>query len=109
MGCNPTTKSEVCFNQAVTVDFIAHEHELFQGFRCRLALPVILVSGAMPAGELNRSPWLQVQATLLKPYTLAELFRTVREVLRTAGSTAREQFAPPSNWQSLPSTVSLWL
>jgi DNA-binding response OmpR family regulator len=74
-----------------------------------LTLPVILVLGTMPTGELNRNPWLQIQAILLKPYTLAELFRTVREVLRAASSGAREQFAPPSNWQRLPSAVGLRL
>jgi DNA-binding response OmpR family regulator len=50
-----------------------------------MTLPVILASGTVPAEELNRSPWLQVDALLPKPYTIAELLRTVDQVLRTAG------------------------
>jgi DNA-binding response OmpR family regulator len=63
-------------------------------------VPVILVVGTVPAREPNRNPWPQIQAILLKPYTVFELFRTVREVLRAAGSGAHARFAPPSNWQS---------
>jgi DNA-binding response OmpR family regulator len=47
----------------------------------RLSLPVILVSGTMPTNELSRHPWLQIDATLLKPYTPDELLATVRKVL----------------------------
>jgi DNA-binding response OmpR family regulator len=65
-----------------------------------LMVPVILVLGTMPAKESNPNPWPQIQAILLKPYTVAELFRTVSEVLRAAGSGACFRFAPPSNWQS---------
>lgn len=59
----------------------------------RMALPVILVSGAMPTDELNRHPWLQIDATLLKPFTTVELLRTVRQVL-CATDSAREQINP---------------
>jgi two-component system, OmpR family, response regulator len=52
----------------------------------RMALPVILVSGAMPTEELNRHPWLQIDATLLNPFTTMELLRTVRQVLRVTES-----------------------
>src|ERR1700722_1074217 len=34
-----------------------------------VALPVILVSGTMPVEKLKQDPWLQIDATLLKPYT----------------------------------------
>jgi DNA-binding response OmpR family regulator len=47
----------------------------------RVALPVILVSGTIPTGKLKRHPWLQIDATLLKPYTPDELLATVRKVL----------------------------
>lgn len=36
-------------------------------------LPAILISGAMPTEDLNRNPRLQVEALLLKPYTLGTL------------------------------------
>ncbi len=52
-----------------------------------LTLPVILASGAIPTEELNRHPWLQLAATLLKPFTIEELLATVKKVLRAAEST----------------------
>jgi two-component system, OmpR family, alkaline phosphatase synthesis response regulator PhoP len=47
----------------------------------RMTLPVILASGALPE-ELNRLPWLQLSATLLKPFAPSELLGTVKNVLR---------------------------
>lgn len=47
----------------------------------RVALPVILVSGTIPMEKLKRHPWLQIDATLLKPYSPDELLATVRKVL----------------------------
>ena len=55
-----------------------------------MTLPVILASGAMPAEELDRQPWLHLAATLSKPFTGAELLGTVEKVLRPAVS-AREE------------------
>lgn len=46
-----------------------------------MALPVILASAAMPTEELNRYPLLRIDATLLKPFTVAMLLETVQEVL----------------------------
>lgn len=71
-----------------------------------MALPSILISGAMPTEELKRHPWLQIEATLLKPFTTDELLATVRNILRATDG-AREQLAPPPNWQSQPSAVGL--
>ena len=61
-----------------------------------MAMPVIMVTGAAPTEELKRHPWLQIAAILLKPFTVDELLRTVKEVLRTSAD-ASEQFAPLSN------------
>jgi DNA-binding response OmpR family regulator len=47
-------------------------------------LPVIMASGAIPTEELNRHSWLQLAATLLKPFTIEELLGTVKRVLRSA-------------------------
>src|SRR5947209_6247180 len=33
-----------------------------------MTLPVVLASGAIPTEELKRNPWLQLAATLLKPF-----------------------------------------
>ena len=65
-----------------------------------LMVPVILVLGTLPTDESNRNLWPQIQAILLKPYTIAELSQTVREVLRTGGSGAYMRLAPPANWQT---------
>jgi DNA-binding response OmpR family regulator len=63
--------------------------ELLKKLRAaRMALPVIMATGALPKEEFTRYPWLQPDATLLKPYTVAEMLRTVKKVLREADSTA---------------------
>jgi DNA-binding NtrC family response regulator len=49
-----------------------------------MTLPVILASGALPTDELNRNPWLQPVATLVKPFTGGQLLETVNQVLATA-------------------------
>jgi CheY-like chemotaxis protein len=46
-----------------------------------MTLPVILVSGTMPTEELKRCPWLRVDATLDKPFTLEELLDAVNKVI----------------------------
>jgi DNA-binding response OmpR family regulator len=47
-----------------------------------MTLPIILASGTAPAQELKQNPWMNLDATLSKPFTLAELLDTVTEVLR---------------------------
>lgn len=49
-----------------------------------MELPVIMATGTLPQAEFTRHPWLQPAATLLKPYTVEELCRTVKKVLREA-------------------------
>ena len=51
-----------------------------------MPLSIILASGTVPAEELDRNPWLQLDAMLPKPYGVAELVRTVKKVLRAADS-----------------------
>jgi DNA-binding response OmpR family regulator len=46
-----------------------------------MTLPVILMSGTMPTEELKRQPWLQINATLRKPFTVAELLNAVNNIL----------------------------
>ncbi len=64
----------------------------------RMALPVIMASGALPAEELNRNPELQLAATLAKPFTKEQLVGTVQAVLRATDS-PRTEIAPPPDWQ----------
>jgi DNA-binding response OmpR family regulator len=72
----------------------------------RMALPVILVSGTMPTEKLKRHPWLQIEATLLKPYTPDELLATVRKVLHTIDGIAG-QAAPLPVWHDEPADQRL--
>jgi two-component system chemotaxis response regulator CheY len=71
-----------------------------------LALPVILISGAMPTEELIRHPWLEVAATLLKPFTAKGLLEIVSKVLLQTYS-AREQIRSETMWRSHPSVQGL--
>lgn len=72
-----------------------------------MALPVILASGTLPEEELSRHPWLQLAATLLKPFTGDELLEAVKKVLRSAGG-AGEQLEPRPIWRGQPSACVLW-
>jgi DNA-binding response OmpR family regulator len=49
-----------------------------------MTLSVILASGTAPTEELNRCPWLQLDAVLPKPYSVAELSEAGRTVLRAS-------------------------
>jgi CheY-like chemotaxis protein len=53
-----------------------------------MTLPVILASGTIPTEELKQYPWLQLDATLPKPFTITELLDAVKKVLQTAESVA---------------------
>lgn len=46
-----------------------------------MTLPTIMATGTLPTAEFARCPWLQPAATLLKPYTLEEMLRTVKKIL----------------------------
>ena len=47
-----------------------------------MTLAVILASGTEPIEELIQNPWMEIDAVLPKPYSIAELLRTVDQVLR---------------------------
>jgi DNA-binding response OmpR family regulator len=47
-----------------------------------MVLPAIMATGSLPAAELNRHAWLKPVVVVVKPYTIPELLRTVRAVLR---------------------------
>jgi DNA-binding response OmpR family regulator len=47
----------------------------------RMALPVIMVSGTMPENEIKQNSSLRISATLFKPFGVADLLKTVKEVL----------------------------
>jgi DNA-binding response OmpR family regulator len=54
----------------------------------RMDLPVIMATGTLPEAEFTRYPWLRPAATVLKPYTIEEMLRTVKKVMREAESTS---------------------
>jgi len=62
----------------------------------RLALPVIMITGTYPQVEFEKHPWLQIEASLLKPYTMDELLDTVRNVLH-AFQGDHDQVTPPAH------------
>jgi DNA-binding response OmpR family regulator len=53
----------------------------------RMNLPVIMATGKFPAEQFTSHPWLQPAAVLLKPYTIEDLLRTVKKVLRETDTT----------------------
>jgi DNA-binding response OmpR family regulator len=66
----------------------------------RMALPVIIATGTLPTEDLmNRYPWLQPVATLVKPYSVQQLLGTVEAVLRTTDGVPA-QILPPPDWSS---------
>lgn len=65
----------------------------------RMALPVILASGALPTQELDRNPWLQPVATLVKPFSSGQLLETVKEVLARPTVSAVHREMLPGNYQ----------
>jgi CheY-like chemotaxis protein len=64
----------------------------------RRAMPVVLASGTMPEEKLKLHPGLQIDATLLKPYTPDEFLATVKKVIRATDGLAA-QTTPPPGWQ----------
>jgi DNA-binding response OmpR family regulator len=76
--------------------------ELLQSLHeARQILPVIMATGTIPEAELERRPWLEIQAIMLKPYSYDELLATVKNVLSVA-SRDSGKFTPPPNWQAQP-------
>jgi DNA-binding response OmpR family regulator len=83
--------------------------DLFKKLRAaRMELPVIMATGSLPPPDPAQSLWLHPTATLLKPYTIAELLGTVRAVLHANESTFREM-EPRPNWRSQPPAEGLRL
>ena len=59
-----------------------------------MPLPVILMSGAMPAEELEQHPWLRFAALLPKPFSTATLLASVNEALTAPGVTLHVDSPP---------------
>ena len=62
-------------------------------YASRMALPFIMATGKMPEAEFTQYPWLQPDATLLKPYTVEELLGAVKTVLHEADGAATDSQA----------------
>ena len=86
--------------------------ELVKKLRCaRMTLPVILASGELPTEELDRNPWLQFAATLVKPFSSGQLLETVGTVLLDADNTrsrAAAFFPVPTHYILQITPASQW-
>lgn len=74
----------------------------------QMALPVVMATGAVPHAEFALHPWLQPAAMLLKPYTVEDMLKTVKDVLSTT-LVARMESAPPPPSRNRPSLDGLQL
>jgi DNA-binding response OmpR family regulator len=61
-----------------------------------MALPVIMATGTLPTHEFDRRPWLIPDATLLKPFTSADLLGTVKNVLQPSDRIPERIGSPPT-------------
>ena len=77
--------------QAVSYDLLITDHLmptltglelLIKVHGAGITLPVIMATGTPPEDAFQLRPWLRPAATLIKPYLVADLLRTVRRVLR---------------------------
>jgi DNA-binding response OmpR family regulator len=100
--------------QAKTYDLLITDHmmpnltgvELVHNLRsARMALPVVMVAGTLPTHEL---PLLQLAATLLKPFVVAELLETVEDVLHPM-DIPLGRIHPRPHWRNQPAASGLWL
>lgn len=59
-----------------------------------MVLPIIMATGKLPVEDLiNRYSWLQPAVTLMKPYSIKALLRTVKAVLRTITPSSKPTMA----------------
>lgn len=89
--------------QSMPCDLLVTDHQMarLSGLglvrRLRAAqwnLPVIMVSGRPPEGELRRQPWLNLSALLGKPFGAAELLSAVRGALPEDAGTRHLRVTP---------------
>ena len=81
--------------------------ELLKALRAaRITLPIIMATGNLPKWEFTLNPRLEPAATLLKPYTTAELLGTVQAILRAHASPA-DQIVLPLSWPNRTPTDRL--
>jgi len=61
-----------------------------------MTLPIIMATGRLPEEELERLPWLQLNATLLKPFSPDQLRQTVKQVLCSAECASKSVRSSPA-------------
>ena len=74
----------------------------------RMALPVILATGEIPAEALAKNPSLQLAAILQKPFSIADLLGTVKEILLPPVAACRQEVSV-ANGRGRPSINGLRL
>ncbi|MGC9944057.1 MAG: response regulator, partial [Verrucomicrobiota bacterium] len=63
-----------------------------------VCLPVIMTTNALPTWDLAAHPWMHTTNLLHAPYSLKHLITKVKNLLHM-GANARQETAPPPNWQ----------
>jgi DNA-binding response OmpR family regulator len=61
-----------------------------------MTLPIIMATGTLPEEELERQPWLHLDATLLKPFSPDQLRQTVKRVLCSAERAVKGLYTSPA-------------
>lgn len=59
----------------------------------QMPVRVIMISGNLPEAQFARCPWLKPAATLLKPFSISELAKTVHSVLHVCAQPATEMIS----------------
>ena len=75
-----------------------------------MTLPIIVATGWLPEQELEGLPWLQLEATLVKPVSSNQLRQTVKRVLCSAGCAANSiQPSPARSLTAVPHQQPIWI
>jgi CheY-like chemotaxis protein len=86
-GCVAWERLQACSYDLLITDYDMPKMtgvELLKQVRAaRMELPVILMSGTMPTEELKQLSCGQFDATLIKPFLLAELLQAVEQALHS--------------------------
>jgi DNA-binding response OmpR family regulator len=68
-------------------------------YTAHISVPVIMATGILPKDKVVQHPGLQIQAILIKPYSIEELLAAVKNILvMYASNDVGGQRALPPNW-----------
>lgn len=61
----------------------------------QMPLPAIMATGSLPQDEFVRHPQIKPAVLLLKPYTIEDLLKSVKQVLRSISGAPGQDFSQP--------------